>query len=159
MQVAYCLPCSEYSFCCPNWVPPPPMLTWPGGWGYPAEGYPHPDLAGGYPNWVPHQQGIPPPSRVPPPAGPGRVPPPPAGWLDLSGYSTLGVCPMAFWEMLQSIMGIWVSPPVDRQTDTCQNITFPVRTTYAGGNKVHIHRMSSIEHHSTCIRLILFRSP
>ena len=69
-----------------------------------------------------------------PPAGPGRVPP-------------LGVCPMEFWVMLQSIMGygyppqvsapwhsgnvaqhygIWVPPPpVDRQTDTFQNITFP----------------------------------
>ena len=32
---------------------------------------------------------------------------------------------MAFWEMLQSIMG-YGYPPVDRQTDTCQNITFPV---------------------------------
>ena len=44
---------------------------------------------------------------------------------------------MAFWEMLQSIMG-YGYPPVDRQidgwTDACQNITFP-RTTYAGGNK------------------------
>ena len=65
--------------------------------------------------------------------------------------TTPGVYPMAFWVMLQSIMGygyppqclphgilgnvakhygIWVPPsPVDRQmdgwTDTCQNITFP----------------------------------
>ena len=76
-QEAYCSPCSEYSFCCPNWVPP---LSWPGLGGYPAGGYPtwvppsrvppflaqgvpcqgvpylgtpHPDLAGGYPTWVP----------------------------------------------------------------------------------------------------------
>ena len=35
-----------------------------------------------------------------------------------------GVCPMEFWVMLQSIVG-YGYPPVDRQTDTCQNITFP----------------------------------
>ena len=45
-QEAYHPSCSEYSFCCPNWVPP--ILTWPGGWGYPAMGG-----GGGYPIWVP----------------------------------------------------------------------------------------------------------
>ena len=111
----------QYSFCCPNWVPPgrvSPVLTWWGVHymctplaGYPPAGYPHHDLVGdtlhGYP-----QQGT-----------PHRVPP--------------SVCPMAFWEMLQSIMGYgyppvsapWHSgkpckalwdmgtPPVDRQID------------------------------------------
>ena len=79
----------------------PPILTWPGGYpgrvpppaGYPLAGYPP---AGYPPNRVP-------PSRVPPqqgnpPAGPGRVPP------------STG-CPMAFWEMLQSIMGYGNLPP------------------------------------------------
>ena len=80
-------------------------------------------------NWVPPQQGTPParyppwagyppdgPGRVPPPAGPGRVPLPPG-------------CPMAFWVMLQSIMGYGYPPPpcgqTDGRTDACQNITFP----------------------------------
>ena len=54
MQEAYWPPCSEYSFCSPNWVTPPPSWPGPGGRGYPAGGYPlwvspHPDLAGGYP--------------------------------------------------------------------------------------------------------------
>ena len=64
-QEAYHPLCSEYSFCCPNWVPPRQGTHWPGGgrvptWvpptpaGYPLPlaGYP-PDLAGGYPMWVP----------------------------------------------------------------------------------------------------------
>ena len=81
----------------------------------------------GYPGRVPPSwPGLVPPGRVPL----GRVPPP--------GYPP-GVCPMAFWVMLQSIMGygyplprclphgilgnvakhygIWVPPPVDRQID------------------------------------------
>ena len=31
MQEAYRPPCSEYSFCCPNWVLPRPDLAWGGG--------------------------------------------------------------------------------------------------------------------------------
>ena len=125
MQEAYRPPCSEYFFCCSTWVPPgrvPPA-------GYPPARYP----PGRVPPWVGYplagypQQGT-------PWAGypPGKVPP--------------GVCPMELWVMLQSIMGygypsrclaygilgnvakhygIWVPLPVDRQTDTCQNITFP----------------------------------
>ena len=114
-QEAYRMPCIEYSFCCPTWVLPPHADlamgggTWPGS---PLAGYPPwLDLAGYSPNltWsggVPDQGTPPPPSRVPPqldlagyppPAGPGRVPPP-------------GVCPMAFWEMLQSIMGYGCPP-------------------------------------------------
>ena len=114
-QEAYCPPCSEYSFCCPNWVPPP-ILTWPGGVPYlgnpPSRVSPILTCPGGYPTWVP-LAGYPPgrvllagypPSRVPPwqgtpLAGPGRVPPPP------------GVCPMEFWVMLQSIMGYGYPPP------------------------------------------------
>ena len=89
-QEAYRLPCSKYSLCYPNWVPP-----WA---GYPPPGYP--------------------PARVPPPPGspqgnpPTRVPPLPPGYppprLDLAGYPP--GCPMAFWEMLQSIMGYGYPP-------------------------------------------------
>ena len=115
MQEAYCPPCSDYSFCCPNWVPP---LTWLGG--VPYLGNPPPSQ-GTPPGRVPPCQGTPPqgtpPARYPPCqvpplpgyppswtwqgtplAGPGRVPP-------------LGVCPMAFWEMLQSIMGYGYTLP------------------------------------------------
>ena len=123
-------PCSEYSFCCPNWVPPPqqgtPILTWLGGgvprlgWvpylGTPQAGYPPPGLTWGVPYlgalaWNPPPgQGTPwqdtPPAGYPHP-GPGRVPPPPAG---PGRVPPLGVCPMAFWEMLQSIMGYGYPP-------------------------------------------------
>ena len=67
----------------PTGVPPwqgTPILTWPGGTllGYPPAWYKPPSRV--------------PPGRVPPLAGPGKV-------------SPLGVCPMEFWVMLQSIMG------------------------------------------------------
>ena len=184
-QEAYRPPCSEYSFRCSTWVPPPswpgqggyltrvpprpgypPILTWLGGYltrvpplwpGYPPQpGYPfsrvppHPDLAGGVPD-----QGTPP-ARVPPQPGypPGRVPPHP----DLGGVPDQGtpparvppqqgtppVVPMAFWEMLQSIMGHGY-PPTCGQTDWWMDgwmdgqtrvKTLPSRrTTYAGGKK------------------------
>ena len=93
-QEAYRLPCSEYSFCCSNWVPPGRVP-------------PHPDLAWGVP-----YLGNP----------PGRVPP---SWPGLGGYpywgipylgTPPGVCPIAFWVMLQSIVG-YGYPPVDRQID------------------------------------------
>ena len=53
-----------------------------------------------------------------PPAGPGRYPPqldlagypPPPGWI-WQGIPPPGVCPMAFWVMLQSIMGYGYPPP------------------------------------------------
>ena len=103
--------------CCPTWVPPHPDLG-----GVPYLGTPW----AGYPPW----QGTPwagyPPGRIPPPK------------LDLAGYHPPprclshgilgnvakhygiwvppGVCPMAFWVMLQSIMryGYPPPPPVDR---------------------------------------------
>ena len=70
-QEAYRPPCSEYSFCCPNWVPPwqgtprpdlaggrgyptwVPPLTWPGGYPtwVPPAGYPHPDLGDTLPGY------------------------------------------------------------------------------------------------------------
>ena len=203
-QEAYRPPCSEYSFCCPDRVPPPGGVpgpdrvpppggvpgpgpdrvpppggvpgpgpdrvpppgggtwTWP---GTPRRGYLDLDLTGYPPGGVPG----PGPDQVPPPGGypdldltgypprggtrtltwlgtprggtrtwtwPG-TPPPPGGYpdLDLTGYPPGGVpgpdwvppppggypdpprCLMAFWEMLQSIMGYGYPPPgVDRQT-------------------------------------------
>ena len=111
-------PCSDYSFCCPNWVPPRQGTPTA---GYPPAGYPH----GRVPPQGTPQLGTPgrvPPGWVPPwqvtpgwtwqgTPRPGRVPP----CLDLVGYPP-GVCPMAFWEMLQSIMG-YGYPPMDRQKD------------------------------------------
>ena len=121
---------------------------------------PNPDLAGGVPTWVPPSpcqgtplagyplQGYPPavypPTRVPPHQGtpqldlagypPTRVPP---GWT-WQGTSPTS-CPMAFWVMLQSIMG-YGYPPLwtDRQTRVK---TLPShRTTYAGGkNVLNVH--------------------
>ena len=82
-------PCSEYSFC--------------SGWGVPYLGLP----------WqgTPHRV---PPGRVPLPSPPQGTPqldlagyPPSPGWT-WQGTPPPGVCPMAFWEMLQSIMG---TPP------------------------------------------------
>ena len=72
------------------------------------------------PPWTWQGTPTPPPGRVPPPAGPGRVPHP--------------RCPMAFWVMLQSIMG-YGYPPVDRQMEGQTRVkTLPSRrTTYAGG--------------------------
>ena len=139
-QEAYRPPCSEYSFCCPTWVPPPA--------GYP----PHPDLAGGYPVRYPPggvpsqvppggvtQSGTPPgvpgqvpqvPGQVPTPQGvvpsqvppggvvvPGQVPPRPGcppilTWL--GGYLT-GYLPPGQGTPL---------PPCG-QTNTCENSTFP----------------------------------
>ena len=112
----------------PGRVPPPAGYPLPGRvppWqgtrplaGYPPAGYPPGRVP---PARVPPHQGTPParvPPRLdlagyppPPPAGPGRVPPPP-----------LRGCPMAFWAMLQSIMG-YGYPPRCEQTE---NITFPI---------------------------------
>ena len=108
MQEAYRPLCSEYSFCCPNWVPP------------------HPDLAGGG-----TQLGYPPsrvpPARVPPswtwqgtpPAGPGRVPP-----LHQLLHGILGNVAKHY--------GIWV-PPRCGQTNKVKLLPSR-RTMYAGGN-------------------------
>ena len=120
-QEAYRPPCSKYSLCCPNWVPPRQ--------GTPQPGYP---LAR-----VPPQPGYPPsqgtpPGRVPP----ARVPPWP-GYLP--GWTWQGTprLPHGIRGNVAKHYGIWVPPPVDRQidgwmdgwmdgrTDACQNITFP----------------------------------
>ena len=121
---AYRLPCSKYSLCCPNWVPPQP--------GYPPVGHP---LARVPPARVPPWPGYPPgwtwqgtpPARDPPgwtwqgtpPAGPGRVPPwpgyPPGldlavypPWLDLAGYPPW--LPHGILGNVAKHCGIWVPP-------------------------------------------------
>ena len=141
MQEAYRPPCNKYSLCCPNWVPPlagypparvPTLGRVPPSQGTPP-GYPParvPPWPGYPPARVPPQPGYPP-GQGTPPAGPGRVPP----QLHLAGYPPS--CPMAFWEMLQSIMGYGYPPPVDRQIDGQTRVkTLPSRrTTYAGGKK------------------------
>ena len=118
---------------------------------------PRPDLAGGgiwpgYPPW----QGTPlswpggyldrvPPGRVPP----GRVPPP--GWTWQG--TPPGVCPMAFWEMLQSIMGYGYPLPVDRQIDGWMEgqtrvKTLPSRrTTYASGKNTDFKQHNQMRHY------------
>ena len=111
---------SEYSFCCPNWVPPgrvppgrvPPSRVPP--WqGTPRQGTPWQDTPPCRvpPSRVPH--GRVPPSRVP--HGRGQGTPPrclPHGILgNVANQGTPpGVCPMAFWVMLQSIMGYGYPP-------------------------------------------------
>ena len=112
-----------------------PPLSWPGQGEGTWLGYPPPDL-GGVPDQITPQAGYPPQLDLAgyPPAGPGRVHPPagyPPGWtwqgtpwLELAGHPPWlgtppagpgrvpppGACPMAFWEMLQSIMGYGYPP-------------------------------------------------
>ena len=133
----------------PGQVPPPggyPVRYPPRGGtrsGTPPGGYPVRYPPGGTRSGTPRggtRSGTPPggvPGQVPPGGGyPVRYPPwggtrsgtPPGGGTQ-SG--TPPGCPMAFWEMLQSIMGYGYPPPVDRQTPVK---TVPSRrTTYAGG--------------------------
>ena len=96
-QEAYRPPCSEYSFCCPTWVPPPGGVRVPprGGPGTPPGGYPvrYPPGGSGYP-----PGGYP--VRYPPRGGPGT--PPAASWHS-------GKCCKALWDM-------GTPPGVDRQT-------------------------------------------
>ena len=152
-QEAYHPPCSEYSFCCPNWVPP-----WP-GWGrgtlpgYSPGSVP-PSWPGGYPIWVP-------PGRVPPagypPAGypPGRVPPQgnPPGWTwqgtpspPLAGPGRVPPIPKvsAPWHSGRCCKALWDmgTPPPPRCEQTNKVKLLPChRTTYAGGNYVYIWKI------------------
>ena len=127
----------------PSQGTPPPPTPWP---GYPlarvppGQGYPPARVPPGVPSGTPQPWSTPwegyPPAWVPitqPGYPPGQGTPhqgtPPG--LDLA--VNLPGCPMVLWVMLQSIMGNGYLPCGLRQTDTCENITFP-RTTYAGGN-------------------------
>ena len=98
----------------PPWLGTPQQGT---PWlGTPPAGYPPgrvPPLGKVSPWQSTPQAGYPPagypPHQGTPPAGPGRVFPLAAPWHS-------GKCCKALWDM--------GTPPVDRQTDTCQNITF-----------------------------------
>ena len=81
---------------------PPPQSGYPPARVHPGQGTPRP----GYP-----LSGYPPGQDTPPRLDLAGYPP----QLDLAGYPPS--CPMAFWEMLQSIMGYGYPPPVDRQID------------------------------------------
>ena len=84
---------------------------------------------------VPPSQGTPPPGYPPWPGYPPGQGTPPR--LDLAGYPP-PTCPMAFWEMLQSITG-YGYPPSPRCGQTNKVKLLPSRrTTYAGGNKEYI---------------------
>ena len=62
-------------------------------------------------------------------------------WLDLAGYPP-GVCPMAFWEMLQSIMGYgYIILEFLRSDDICEISCLRSHT--------HTHtQMDELRHHS-----------
>ena len=106
---------------------PPPILTWPGGGT--RSGPPR----GGVPGQVP-PRGVP--SQVSPPA---RVPP---------------RCPMAFWEMLQSIMGYGYPPPRCGQTNKVKLLPSR-RTTYAGGKNQFLYMYLYFKGFREC-RLLYF---
>ena len=89
--------------------------------GYPPwQGTPHPDLARGYPTWVPPWWGTPHPDLGGTPLQQGTprqgTPRPDLVGGTLPGYPQAGyppgVCPMAFWEILQSIMGYGYPPGI-----------------------------------------------
>ena len=82
------------AFSCPIIYPRGGGGTWP---GYPPRG-------GVYTRVPPRGGGVP--DQVPPGGGGGG-----------GGPGTPRRCLMAFWEMLQSIMGYGYPPPVDRQMD------------------------------------------
>ena len=145
-QEAYRPPCSEYSFCCPTWVPPRGGTrsgTPPGGGtqsGTPPGGYPvrytHPPW-GGYPVRCPPRGGtrsgtplggvssqVPPGGylvRYPPRGYPVRYPPG-------GGYPVrYPPPPVAPWHSGKCCKALWDmgTPPPCGQTNTCENSTFP----------------------------------
>ena len=128
-QEAYRPPCSEYSFCCPDRVPPPPNLTgYPrGGTRTPPPGVPDrvPRGGGGGGGGTRTPRGVP--DRVPPGGGGGGgYPDPPAA----SWHS--GKCCKALWDM--------GTPPRCGQTNKVKLLPSR-RTTYAGGNYLGTKRI------------------
>ena len=87
--------------------------------GYPDLGTP----PGGYPDLGTPPGGVPRPRSPPPPPGGVRVPPP-------GGVRVPPRLPHGILGNVAKHYGIWVSPPVDRQTP----VKTVRRTTYAGGN-------------------------
>ena len=124
-QEAYCPPCSDYSFCCPNWVPPPPDL---------AGGVPY---LGNLPVRVPPQAAYPSPSgRVPP----DRVPPPGWTWKGIPLVSApwhSGKCCKVLWDM--GTPPLWTDRWKDRRVSK-HYLPVVLRTTY-----VNMETMCSIQ--------------
>ena len=127
MQEAYRPPCSEYSFCCPTWVPPPDLG------GVPDQGTP-PARVPPWPGYPP-QPGYPPGQGTPPPGYPpgwtwqGTPPPPSWTWL--------GTPPAAPWHSGKCCKALWdmgTPPPPGVNKLTKWNLLPSRRTTYAGGN-------------------------
>ena len=109
-QQAYCPPCSEYSFCCPI-LADPPLLDWsPPGWTADP-----PQL-----DWPPPSWTDPPLAGLTPPRLDWPTRPPQQDWFPLAGLTP----PWLDWPPSPSESADW-PPPMDRQTDMCQNITFP----------------------------------
>ena len=110
-QEEYRPPCSKYSLCCPNWIPP-----WQGTPPAPQPGYP--------PGQGTPLGRVPPsPARVPPRPGypPARVPPRP-GYPPWPGYppswTWQGTPPAAPWHSGKCCKALWDTgiPPVDKLT-------------------------------------------
>ena len=106
MQEAYCPPCSEYSLCCPTWVPPLGGTQSGTPRGVPSQVPPRgvPQVApGGYPD---------------PPGGtwsgtpPGGVPRPPLGGYPVRGgtWSGTPLLPHGILGNVAKHYGIWVPP-------------------------------------------------
>ena len=108
---------------------PPPRQGTPPSWpgqgvpylGTPQQGTFHPDLAGGYPTWVP--PGRAPPQQGTPPAGPGRVSP------QVSAPWHSGKCCKALWDM-------GTPPGVNKLTKWNYYLPFILRTRAVTMRKV-----------------------
>ena len=156
-------------------VPPPPPPP-PGGGGggtrtlVPPGGVPGPWYPpGGYPDLGTPPGGVPGPRYPPPPGGYPGLGTPPGGYPDLGtppgGYPDLstppgggpgtppggsGYPPRLPHGILGNVTkhyGIWVPPPVDRQTPV--KTVSSRRTTYAGGNKCSFHGSPSVKDQPT----------
>ena len=135
---AYRPPCSKYSLCCPNWVPP--QQGTPPGRVPPRQGTPQP----GYPpgQGTPPSQGTPWPGYpLPPPTPtPSQGTPP---WLDLAGYHPPSQLPHGILGNVAKHYGIWVPPPgMNWQTKWNYNLPVVLRTRAVIKIRLHLRTMT-----------------